>query len=465
MLVRLRARKRCNKDVLQRKSRRKVSIVGVSKKRPVIISVPRYSAIDSEAVSHASSADGRGLFSQSMYNVHRWATSIFGISSAGNGLAGKGLRVKAIRDSAGCRTSGCHRIDMQGSVSEGDGEGRQDQPRLSISLSVAKVSRSYYERFKRSIANSIVRRFIIATDIPSPTIPSAIFDDICGASAADGNSPSLTHCDVRSSTESVADEVDTTQNSAYPMSSDINVAMSWGQDAGGRSNLKRCVKVRENSLNDEPSEDGNTASKENHRDSSPGIGQGSVSDCSLSCEGRCGDDRSQHGRSNLSVRSDDSVQLVDAQEIEGFESLEEGHWLTTVAQCRNIRGGNEEKGAKGSQEDKLYVTRMYVYPLAYVLVWLPSIFYYVLSTYIYYTAFEAKPSHHRGHSVHKRSRDMARLPAHWTSEQSMNRAWTPYQHATAGVWGSHHISWLAIIQGVHLLNGALDALLFWITER
>ncbi|KAJ2405451.1 hypothetical protein GGF41_007077 [Coemansia sp. RSA 2531] len=93
---------------------------------------------------------------------------------------------------------------------------------------------------------------------------------------------------------------------------------------------------------------------------------------------------------------------------------------------------------------------------------MPSIFYYILSTYVYYTAFQTGRLDSIG--VHTRSLDMSRLPAHWTHGQNMNRVWPYYQRLTAGIWGSEQLGWLAIIQSLHMLSGAVDALLFWLTE-
>ncbi|KAI8321391.1 hypothetical protein GQ54DRAFT_325075 [Martensiomyces pterosporus] len=235
------------------------SRVGVRKSKPVMITVPRYSAIDSGAVSHVTAADGRGLFSQSIHNIHQWALSMLGISNAGGNSPGGGLRAKAIGDPLACpegplyKTVDYYTIGLQHASmlqhqhqqqQGGDQNGNQDQPRPSITLGVAKASRNYYETFKRSIVSNFVRRFIISTDIPSPTIPSTIFDSIGNAYTSAGSSSScLTHCEVRSSTESTADSQNATQNSHCPISPGINVAVSWDRDAGGPFSLKRWYSV------------------------------------------------------------------------------------------------------------------------------------------------------------------------------------------------------------------------------
>ncbi|KAJ2330366.1 hypothetical protein GGH92_009556, partial [Coemansia sp. RSA 2673] len=95
--------------------------------------------------------DSRGLFSQSIHNIHKWAWSKLGIA--------------------------------------------EDKPEdYPISN---RPTRSYYESFKRSFVLNIVRRFFLTVDIPSPTIPESIFNH-CGQD----QTSILTHCDsIPSTTE------------------------------------------------------------------------------------------------------------------------------------------------------------------------------------------------------------------------------------------------------------------------
>ncbi|KAJ2356628.1 hypothetical protein GGF43_001945, partial [Coemansia sp. RSA 2618] len=129
-----------------------------------------------------------------------------------------------------------------------------------------------------------------------------------------------------------------------------------------------------------------------------------------------------------------------------------GGWSAAVTQCRTMR-----EAAIVGHKPVPRVSRLYVYPLAYALMWLPSIIYFVMSTRVYFSAF------HGVSQLSKRSVDMGGLPAHWTHEDNANRAWPFLVHAAPNA-ESGGLYWLAIIQAVHLLNGAVDALLFWFTE-
>ncbi|KAJ2711182.1 hypothetical protein H4R19_003369 [Coemansia spiralis] len=136
-------------------------------------------------------------------------------------------------------------------------------------------------------------------------------------------------------------------------------------------------------------------------------------------------------------------------------SLEGGEWEAAVTSCRSTRNGSQQQLADSDGR----MSRLFVYPLAYVVVWLPSLVYCIVSTYVYHIGF-AGPG--RGHA--RRSADMSSLPAHWTAGMNANHAWPYYRHATEDVSGSAQLYWLAIIQALHLLNGAADAVLFWLTE-
>ncbi|KAJ1726786.1 hypothetical protein LPJ61_004959, partial [Coemansia biformis] len=150
-----------------------------------------------------------------------------------------------------------------------------------------------------------------------------------------------------------------------------------------------------------------------------------------------------------------SAQVAYAESRTKLSSLEGGQWEAAVASCRSIRAASQLQADDGNCR----VSRLFVYPLAYVAVWLPSLVYCIVSTYVYHAGFAGSgPAHAR------RSVDMSSLPAHWTAGMNANRAWPYYRSATEDVRGSAQLYWLAIIQALHLLNGAADAVLFWLTE-
>ncbi|KAJ1798162.1 hypothetical protein LPJ59_002680 [Coemansia sp. RSA 2399] len=156
---------------------------------------------------------------------------------------------------------------------------------------------------------------------------------------------------------------------------------------------------------------------------------------------------SSSSSSRIRIRSS----VRGAMELSSME--EEGSWMAAVEKCRSTR--------LHSANGKL--SRLYVYPLAYVAVWLPALVYCVMSTYVYHRAFEANggffSSFHAKRAVH-----LADLPAHWTQPHNMHRAWPYYAAATHGVAGSARLSWLAVLQALHLLGGFVNAVLFWLTE-
>ncbi|KAJ2804323.1 hypothetical protein H4R20_002552 [Coemansia guatemalensis] len=174
---------------------------------------------------------------------------------------------------------------------------------------------------------------------------------------------------------------------------------------------------------------------------------------------------SSNGSGTSSEYSDESARIVNIKGVEKFSSLEEGNWAAIVGSCRSDREAafqNRQLLESEYSHMRAYrISRLFVYPLAYVIVWIPSLVYYIISTYVYYTAFES-PNTVGSH--HRRSVDMSSLPAHWTLGKNANHAWPYYRHASSDVWGSSQLYWLAIIQALHLLNGAIDALLFWLTE-
>ncbi|KAJ2748732.1 hypothetical protein GGI19_005989 [Coemansia pectinata] len=422
-------------------------------KKPKLCNTPdsasRYSAIDSAA---SNISDGRGLFSQSIHNIHRWAWSKLGLAD--------------------------HKVANDSEY--------QDS-------STQRPTRSYYETFKRSFVLNIVRRFFLTVDIPSPTIPESIFNQ-CGKDQGS----ILTHCDkhsMRSTTESsdlppsIQQESDgllalkrwysavsrlvsrRSQVLGHPLRRS-HTAPVLTSDAMG---LCSCVFKRRGGHSPEPMDQ--SISRNQTLTVSPPAPcvchQSPHIPRSISVKRRYAEPLHistlgiyTHG-GPFSVYSDESsAQIVEIEAVEKLVSLEDGHWTKVVEKCRGERKqafADEVLVGPGSMVlSRRSISRLYVYPLAYLLIWMPSIFYYVLSTYVYYTGFQS--GRLDTISVHTRSLDMSRLPAHWTPGQNMNRMWPYYQRLTAGIWGSEQLGWLAIIQSLHMLSGAVDALLFWLTE-
>ncbi|KAJ2733131.1 hypothetical protein IW152_003288 [Coemansia sp. BCRC 34962] len=290
-------------------------------------------AIDSALVSD-DAGDGRGLFSQSIHNVHRWAWSKLGINST-------------------------HSLPVE-------------EPRPAL--------RSYYEGFKRSFVLNIVRRLFLTTEY-----------EIRG---------DLLPLDLQ---------------------------------------IPRSISV-----------------KRRHTGSPSG---------SIKCRDLPTLDIYSSQEGPFSEYSDESARIMEIETVERLVSLEDGHWTKAVEKCRDSRNKHTAFASDNpaaiipqTTPSNRCISRMYVYPLAYLLVWLPSVAYSVLSTYVYFTGFQSNGG------IHVRSLDMSRLPAHWTPGQNMNRMWPYYQRLTEGIWGSEQLGWLAILQSLHMLSGAFDALLFWLTE-
>ncbi|KAJ2744472.1 hypothetical protein GGI20_002946 [Coemansia sp. BCRC 34301] len=403
----------------------------------------RLSAIDSAQMSLSTGDEeiNKSFFVQSVHNIHRWAWSKLGFSAS----------------------------PIQ-------------QPPYT------EYSRSCYEPFKRSFVANFVRRFFLAVDIPSPTIPASIFDKIGPPSSANSSHRVDSYAcstDIRNIDNRVSDNGlkrwysalsrlitaaaarrNNSQQSfhGYPQLRRSHTAPVLTSDAMG---LCSCVFKRrshDHSQNQTPdtttailSPPAPCATCNSHL-------QLPVSR-SVSVKRRFTLDEYPLESANINIFasnnlvysdyycSDDSDDESSARivQVEKLVSLEDGHWAQVVDKCRHDRGQRVPR-----------VSRLYVYPLAYLLVWLPSIAYYVVSTHVYYTAFRSA----RLDSVvgSKRSLDMSRLPAHWTGSQNMHRVWPYYQRLTEGVWGSDQLGWLAIIQSLHMLSGAVDALLFWLTE-
>ncbi|KAJ2595058.1 hypothetical protein EV177_008222 [Coemansia sp. RSA 1804] len=190
-------------------------------------------------------------------------------------------------------------------------------------------------------------------------------------------------------------------------------------------------------------------------------------------------DLSLHQRSCSVYSNNPSAQMV-------LSSLEEGSWMAAVEKCRSSRSHATAAGTAASAvfaatregtvsvntvaastSGNTGISRLYVYPLAYMALWLPSLVCCVVSTYVYHRAFES-PDGVLGSSAAQHAKrsfvGLAELPAHWTAGQNMHRAWPYYVAATHGVSGSTQLSWLVIVQALHMLGGFVNAVLFWLTE-
>ncbi|KAJ1817689.1 hypothetical protein IWW57_002947 [Coemansia sp. S610] len=404
----------------------RIAFRSITQKPPTADDRRRFSAIDSTPVS----IDGRGLFSQSMHNVHRWAWSKLGLTPASP-------------------------------------------------VEEARQGRSYYETFKRSFVLNIVRRLFLTVDIPSPTLPESIFNH-CGS-----DQRSITHCD-RQSARSVETSCHWTSSSVERPDSLFAlkrwcsalsrlVARPSSQLVMGHSlrrshtapvltsdgmGLCSCVFKR-------PSPQPGIQSRNQTLTASPPpctcYSQPQIPR-SISVKRRHDSPPSPFRCRDLSTLDiysqgpfseySESARIVEIETVEKLVSLEDGHWTKVVEKCRDDRS---KHASDPDIRRAPRISRMYVYPLAYLLVWLPSVVYNVLSTFVYFTGFQSRGFHTRGI-------DMGRLPAHWTPGDNMNRMWPYYQRLTAGVWGSEQLGWLAILQSLHMLSGAVDALLFWLTE-
>ncbi|KAJ2594306.1 hypothetical protein H4R99_005849 [Coemansia sp. RSA 1722] len=550
----------------------------------------RYSAIDSGMVSRVTN-DPRGLFSQSVYNINRWARSKIGrtnntdnASANARGLAG--LRNGSQDYSHPMGDSSFYKVQYlsDNNIHSDDSTSAvfyTGRHRNSTTLSVVRGPKTYYEQFKRSFVNNIARHFNITTDIPSPTIPQSIFDriaknphecadptlcDYCYSSETPGHidsklasadninasskgqtrvlkrwysaltgllskpskAPSVAHNSAqlavynlrRSHTAPVfTSEKASVCNQMFrrplgsPAATDSVVSYENNNDNDADiddQETKYGVTSQDHTLimteyysplsrfrnfdvkkRQEPNNDSSVLpddaylNEKIHRifGASVEIPSHAIHRVSIHTSGpAC----PMPARTSVSAplppqQSSTNVRAVDGSNdtravgssespslstcshssspqkahVENPSSLEEGHWTSAVERCRIERQSQLDLAEKNP---KPRISRLYVYPLAYVVIWLPSIVYYVMSTYVYYSAFES-PGHHW-----KKSLDFSGLPASWTEGQNMNRAWPYLTRIAENVPGSRNIGWMAIVQSLHMLSGAVDAVLFWLTE-
>ncbi|KAJ2889593.1 hypothetical protein GGI21_006511, partial [Coemansia aciculifera] len=319
---------------------------------------------------------------------------------------------------------------------------------------------SYYETFKRSFVLNIVRRFFLTVDIPSPTLHSSIFDQIkpTTTSLYSSGVDSISIAEPRKpwysaavsrfipSRYSSSQQTFNFSHPKLPMGYSLrrsHTAPVLSSDAMG---LCSCVFKRRNLP--PPANDRSQNQTLATTISSPPPCATCHPDLHLP-QPRTISVKQRHSIymsndrmfSEYSSSDDDDESSARILQIENLVSLEDGHWTKVVEKCRRNRNqeGEEEQEEGGEQVGRRRVSRLYVYPLAYLLIWLPSIAYYIVSTHVYFTAFQAD---RLNSALRPRSLDMSHLPAHWTPGQNMNRVWPYYELLTDGVWGSRQLAWL-----------------------
>ncbi|KAJ1822686.1 hypothetical protein LPJ75_000296 [Coemansia sp. RSA 2598] len=545
----------------------------------------RYSAIDSGMVSRVTN-DPRGLFSQSMYNINRWARSKIGRANNVDDPS-------ATRVLTGLRNDSRDHSHPMGDASfykthylpENDIASEDSSSEVfyttkhlnSTTLSLVRGPKSYYEQFKRSFVNNIVRRFIITTDIPSPTIAQSIFDRIAKNPHECANSTLCDYCHSSETPGQVDSKLASVERLNAPVGGETRTLKRWYSALTGL--LSKPAKAPSSAQNNaqlavyslrrshtapvftsdkatmcnqmfkrparSPAATDSIASYENNNDLDDDCTKYGVTSqehtlimteyCDpLSRFRNFGVKKRQEPSNDSSVLPDSayvsekihrlfgaSVEIPphaihrvsvhtsgpaypmpartapptslspqpssagnkaadssgDANaagscespslsvysqssgpqknHVEKLASLEEGHWTSAVERCRMERQSQLDLAEKSP---RLRISRLYVYPLAYIAIWLPSIVYYIMSTYVYYSAFESSGHHW------KKSLDFGGLPGHWTEGQNMNRAWPYLTRIMDNVPGSKNIGWMAVVQSIHMLSGAIDAVLFWLTE-
>ncbi|KAJ2451301.1 hypothetical protein EV183_003710, partial [Coemansia sp. RSA 2336] len=439
--------------------------------------------IDSGPASRVT-ADNRGLFSQSIHQIQFWARSKLGRSihadPANAGLRGKLLPARLVKPT-------------------------RDEPRE------LKHQLSYYGQFKRSLA-SLARWFAITIDIPSPTISSSIFDTIdsnyVGPELASSHDimSSTTRCELCASQSifpascSPLDSYRTSnlhvdQVTRYSQRSSCSSMQGFDTLPGRPGGLRRwCSAIsRLASKPSLPAIPWLSPRKLRRSHTTPAMPRKQMDLCNCvfkrphviemtpyehpatpNCTADVlGGNTKIHEMfgfpvqtmpapvlqprhvsiytcANTHINEEPSTFSSASSPPDNQPSKYGSSWSAAVAQCRSSRE------AKICGTKPYRISRLYVYPLAYVLTWLPSIIYYIVSSQAFYASFHSM-------SLTKRA-DMNQLPAQWTIQESANRAWPYFLHASQGVAAARPLYWLTIVQSLHLLNGALYALLYWFTE-
>ncbi|KAJ2378455.1 hypothetical protein IW150_000790 [Coemansia sp. RSA 2607] len=454
-------------------------------------------AIDSALASAAAPA---GLFSQSVYNVSRWARSKIN------------PRPEGLRGSTDSSIYGMRHMKQSYAASDASegSAGLGGQTRTYVALT-------------RSFVSNLVRRFI-TTDIPSPTIAQSIFDRIVsddlhqrnntpaacvccqgelecreqrgaapgglrrwysaltgmlGARApawpmARGGRQSTMYTLRRSHTAPVltsdamglGSQVFSRPTLAHPAASvvsddghDNTLIMTEYTDPLARHHPLAEVKPRKCMQTAYDRQQEQLAAKI-HRifGHPPAIPQHAIHRVSirrdpapLPAHSKPSSQRSSAASSSC---AQDDRSLALALEEEGEQG---GRWASAVAKCRDHRYSHTTPGPAR-------VSRLYVYPLAHMLLWLPTLTYCFVSTFVYYSAFENPGAGAKAH-LGKRMVEFSQLPAGWSADgHNMSRAWPYFLHFARAVPVSRQLGWLAVVQSLHMLGGAVDAVLFWLTE-
>ncbi|KAJ2725633.1 hypothetical protein GGI07_001133 [Coemansia sp. Benny D115] len=494
---------------------------------------PIESRIMGEGASRAVDAPGRaGLFSTSMHNVQRWAVSRLFRSNADNHALNKSRAT----------TSSSADSDMS----------RHGESQLAGS----SIAKTYYGLFKRSLT-SLVRRFIITTDIPSPTFSQNMFDQIGHAASnpilAELDVSGLSRCNFCTSSSTATPcrgrlEHQTADSSVSRELHERTLLRRWysaltslltlrtqaSKSRGTTATLRRLPTVAALEPSGMPElcdcaaqmpqgfRSADTAAEglvqEQHQTLTMLPYKDSDADsltnpCDTEKKPQGPNDLAHPAHANLSAKihrlfgstlvvqpppvaaiyhvnvhhssssenrtiaglqvdspvvahtvasSRTNSCYIKPQEAAGAGSLEEnidsgnpsGRWAMAVEKCRQDR----------HLQPTARVSRLYVYPLAYVAIWLPSIAYWMMSTYVYYRSFQ---QHAGKDAVSKRMVHFSGLPAEWTESANMNRAWPYFVHAAPkdSTYGRDALVWMVVVQAVHMLGGAVNAVLFWITER
>ncbi|KAJ2786343.1 hypothetical protein GGI15_001589 [Coemansia interrupta] len=438
-------------------------------------------AIDS---AMASAAAPMGLFSQSVYTASRWARSKMARRPTG-------LRTSQDSSIYGMR----HATLSYASHASKDSGAAPGQTRTYVQLT-------------RSFVSSLVRRFI-TTDIPSPTIAQSIFDRIASnPHECKGALGACAYCcheepgwreeenlggkgglrrwysalagmlGVRAAGWPLARD-GRRQSATYALrrSHTAPVLSSDAMGLGSRLFSRPAAVAHTASVASSDAAHDNTlimteyidpALRRQPADAKPrGSAQTAYADEHLAAKihGIFGRPPAipAHAIHRVSIRQHGPA-LSDASSAcsphDHSVALEEGGcWADAVAKCR---GSRHSHPAAGSPR----VSRLFVYPLAHMLLWLPMLVYCLASTVVYYQAFEKPRGEEEGGRLWKREADFARLPAGWTDDgHNMGRAWPYFLHFAQGVPASKQLGWMAIVQSLHMLAGAVDAVLFWLTEQ
>ncbi|KAJ1943198.1 hypothetical protein GGF37_002755 [Kickxella alabastrina] len=460
----------------------------------------RGECIDSAGASRVAGDknDQRGLFSQSMFNMHRWARSVVSRHPEDSSTARQ-----QHEEEAGIR-------QMSSRSTGGGGFLRT------------------YEQFKRSLGSTFTRH--IHTDIPSPTIPPSIFDSIGSKPATSRGHPAASTCNFcsssgpslcRSRKESTTTAAGGERGLRHWYSALSHLLLhnhnhhQHEQQGPGRPSVPRPYALRRSHTAPVQTADEMGFSARSPQVDSP-IYPGSTVMESPGVFPSADYNSKNHQQNSLTLCPTDPRDQVPRilqpkthhlaragapnhhhylsdkiQEMFGSATLEvptpaihrvsihrhqpsavqaaegEGYWAETVEKYRSDRSPTSTSSSAPNPALFPSVSRLYVYPLAYIILWLPSIVYYIMSTYIYYQAFQAPEldNHTGGLVLGKREMvSFGELPGKW-SEGNMSRAWPYLAHATKGVRGSQALGWLAVVQALHMLGGLVNAILFWITEQ